>query len=365
MIDAMHAQVCLICDRESPLISSGLGVCLNCIKNNPTEALEVTEDRHAESRSTFDLPSSAPDSPVGIRCGLCVQNCSIPEGDFGYCGMRMVEGGRLIHHAGSPARGLLHWYRDPLPTNCVADWVCSGHTQWGSHNLAVFYGSCTLDCLFCQNWHYRLTKPTQDRQGSIRAMRAGELVACANEQTYCVCFFGGDPSSQMPHSLATAAKLVPHGVRICWETAGTMHPRLLKRAMNYSITTGGCIKFDLKAYDDNLHKALTGATNTRTLENFRLAAEMSYASKKPPALVASSLLVPGYVDEVEIGRIASFIAELDPDIPYSLLAFHPAYRMSDLPRTSKDHAQRALEVARDAGLNRVHIGNLHLLSSSY
>ncbi|TET96463.1 MAG: radical SAM protein [Anaerolineales bacterium] len=361
----MTAQVCTICNRDSPLISSGLGVCLSCIQNNSTEALVVTQEQHTESRSTFDLPSSAPDSPDGIRCGLCVQNCSIAEGGFGYCGMRSVEGGRLIHHAGSPSRGLLNWYRDPLPTNCVADWVCSGHTRWGYHNLAAFYGSCTLDCLFCQNWHYRQTNPLQDRQGGIQAMSAGDLAACVNERTYCVCFFGGDPASQMPHSLATAAKLAPSGMRICWETAGTMHPRFLKRAMNYSITTGGCVKFDLKAYDDNLHKALTGATNSRTMENFHRAAEMSLATNDPPALIASTLLVPGYVDEMEIGRIARFIAELNPEIPYSILAFHPAYRMSDLPRTSKDHAQRALEAARDAGLNRVHIGNLHLLSSSY
>ena len=67
-------------------------------------------------------------------------------------------------------------------------------------------------------------------------------------------------------------------------------------------------------------------------------------------------------DEQEIGAIADFIADLDVDIPYSLLAFHPQFYMSDLPVTSKDHAERCYQAARDAGLKNVRIGNTHLLA---
>jgi pyruvate formate lyase activating enzyme len=275
--------------------------------------------------------------------------------------MRSVVDGRLVHHAGSPERGLLHWYRDPLPTNCVADWVCRGHTQRGRHNLAVFYGSCTLDCAFCQNWHYRLTQPTADRTDTIRAISSRELVGCANARTFCVCFFGGDPASQMPHALAAAAALAEQGATICWETAGTMAPNLLRRAMALSLDTGGCIKFDLKAYDEALHIALTGVTNRRTLENFELAADLCRGVAEPPPLVASTLLVPGYVDADEVGKIAAFIHDRNPDIPYSLLAFHPSFEMMDLPRTSLAHAEAALEAARRAGLTRIRLGNRHLL----
>jgi pyruvate formate lyase activating enzyme len=35
--------------------------------------------------------------------------------------------------------------------------------------------------------------------------------------------------------------------------------------------TGGCLKFDLKAWEENLHKALTGITNRRKIENFARA----------------------------------------------------------------------------------------------
>ncbi|HOV86300.1 MAG TPA: radical SAM protein, partial [Syntrophobacteraceae bacterium] len=81
----------------------------------------------------------------------------------------------------------------------------------------------------------------------------------------------------------------------------------------------------------------------------------------PPFLVASTLLVPGYVGEDEVRGIASFIAELDPDIPYTLLAFAPQFRMNDFPTTSRDHAESCLEAARSAGLRRIRIGNTHLL----
>jgi pyruvate formate lyase activating enzyme len=132
--------------------------------------------------------------------------------------------------------------------------------------------------------------------------------------------------------------------------------------MELALDSGGCVKFDLKASDLNLHRALTGITNKRTLENFVRAAKSIHRRHDPPLLIANSLLVPGYIDEHEIGAIAKFIADLDSDIPYSLLAFHPQFYMSDLPVTSKAHAERCYQVARDAGLRRVRIGNVHLLS---
>lgn len=264
-----------------------------------------------------------------------------------------------MHLAGTPARGLLEWYRDPLPTNCVADWVCSGSAMRGYHNLAVFYESCTLDCLFCQNWHFRRTP------ASAPGMSARELADAANERTWCVCFFGGDPASQLPHALAAGRLLAARGVKVCWETAGTSNPRLLDRAVELALASGGCIKFDLKAYDETLHRVLTGASNARTLENIARAARRIRERPEPPLVVVSTLLVPGYVDAAEVERIARFVAGLDPEIPYALLAFAPSFAMADLPTTSARHAAEAEAAARRAGLRRVRIGNRHLLGPDY
>jgi pyruvate formate lyase activating enzyme len=141
-----------------------------------------------------------------------------------------------------------------------------------------------------------------------------------------------------------------------------MHPRFLDRAIDLAIQTGGCIKFDIKTWDASLHEALTGAPNYRTLENFARAAERLPERTGSPLLVASTLLVPGYVDEVEISSIAAFIAGLDRSIPFALLGFHPNFYVPDLPCTSVAHAERAEEAARAAGLSNVRVGNRQLLS---
>lgn len=237
--------------------------------------------------------------------------------------------------------------------------MCPGSWQIGSHNLAVFYSSCTADCLYCQNWHYRQTLP-----GRARAISARELAERAEARTFCVCFFGGDPASQMPHALAAARLLASRKVRICWETNGMMHPKLLKAALALSLATGGCVKFDLKAFTDSLHRALTGVSNKWTLENFTWAASHSRQRREPPLVVASTLLVPGYVDADEVAQLARWIASIDRDIPYSLLAFAPAFEFSDLPFTSLQEATAAEIAARGAGLTRVHLGNRHLLGAT-
>jgi pyruvate formate lyase activating enzyme len=353
-------QTCRICGRHSRLIAAYLGLCLDCIRKYPQQALAIAETVHAAARQLFDLPARPPRTQEGRRCGLCVQDCVIGEGERGYCGLRQVLEGKLHHLAGTPRQGLLHWYRDPLPTNCVADPFCNGHTQRAKHNLAVFYASCTMDCLYCQNYHFRETDPTRSPN-----LTATELADAANSRTYCVCYFGGDPASQMPHSLATSRLLAERGIVTCWETNGSAHPRLMSRALDLSLSTGGCIKFDLKAHDDTLHRVLTGASNRQTLANFRRAAARFDERPTPPPIIASTLLVPGYVDVEEVSRIARFIADLNPAIPYALLGFAPHFLFPDLPRTSVRHAEEAEAAARAAGLHLIRIGNRHLLSRAY
>ena len=80
-----------------------------------------------------------------------------------------------------------------------------------------------------------------------------------------------------------------------------------------------------------------------------------------PILTASTLLVPGYVDTEEVRNLASFIAEVDPRIPYTLLAFYPQYMMLDLPPTGKELDVKCQDVA-EKYLENVRIGNIHLLS---
>ncbi len=126
--------------------------------------------------------------------------------------------------------------------------------------------------------------------------------------------------------------------------------------------SGGCIKIDLKAWHEPLNLAMCGVTNKQTLKNIEFLADYGRKRKEPPFLVVSTLLVPGYVDVVEIENIAKFLASLDPEIPYSLLAFHPQFEMEDMPITSKKEAYECFNAAKKAGLKNIRIGNIHLLA---
>ncbi|RLC59424.1 MAG: radical SAM protein, partial [Chloroflexi bacterium] len=89
--------------------------------------------------------------------------------------------------------------------------------------------------------------------------------------------FGGDPTPQLPHSIRVARLALERNkgriLRVCWEINGSMRPALLKQAAEIALNSGGCIKVDLKAWDEGLHIALCGVSNRRTLENFQLLAE--------------------------------------------------------------------------------------------
>jgi pyruvate formate lyase activating enzyme len=198
---------------------------------------------------------------------------------------------------------------------------------------------------------------------------ARDLAQKVDSETSCVCYFGGDPTSQILHALKTSKLARDYTenrvLRICWETNGSAQEPYLTEMAGLSMQSGGCVKFDLKAWDENLHYALCGNTNQKTLDNFKKLAALTLKRPEPPFLIASTLLVPGYIDETEVQRIARFIAELNPDIPYSLLGFYPHFYLKDLPATSRTHALRCQAIAKNAGLRRVHIGNIHLLGDNY
>lgn len=367
---------CLICGVEAETVSGNLGACLGCVLGRAEEALEVTRKAHARSRAVFGLPSEPPSDDGGLVCGVCANDCRIGAGNSGFCGLVLNVEGRLVRLGGTAEKGVLEWYYDGLPTNCVGWWFCPGCTgkgypkfaykpeaEHGYSNLAVFYRACSYDCLFCQNWHYRKSSVEQKP-----VMSAEALASKVDKHVSCICYFGGDPSPQMPHSLATSrialekAEAEKRILRICWETNGYMNRKLVEKAAECALESGGNIKFDLKSWNEELNIALCGVSNKPTVENFKTVGEKFFGERSElPMLSASTLLVPGYVDVEQVGRIARFISEIDPNIPYTLLAFYPCYVMNDLPTTRRKRALECLRAA-ERHLKNTRMGNIHLLS---
>jgi len=370
---------CVICGHGEA--ADILGVCLSCIRESPKDAEILIRKAHRLAREPYSLPPEIPRSsdPRARRCVLCSNECIIAPGEVGYCGVRKNLGDRI----GSPfpGQGLLMTYEDLLPTNCCASWFCPGSLALPGEmkvNVAVFFYGCNFDCLFCQNESHR-----QLRLPPLVSLDAFVSRVKSNPKAECVCYFGGSPEPQLPFALRASKRLVElldegDGTedggfvdkssrrgkalpRICWEWNGCGNPALVRRATELSFQSGGVVKFDLKAFDENLSLALSGVSNRRAFENFEMIAENFFDDRDAPIITATTLLVPGYVDEVEVERIAEFISGLSSEIPYSLLIFHPDFCMRDLTITPRSQAARCLEAAKKH-LNRVYLGNKQMLA---
>jgi pyruvate formate lyase activating enzyme len=284
----------------------------------------------------------------GLRCSLCSNRCGIDEGESGLCGLKSVKDGKLSSLATSK-KAILHAYEDPLPTNCCNAWFCNAKNYAGT-NMAVFYYGCNFDCLFCQNWQHRIINDSNTT--SIEEM----LDRSMDERIKCVCHFGGSPEPQLPFAIKFSSELLKRReVMICWEWNGSSSKLALKVA-ELSYKSKGTVKFDLKAWNNNLHQILTGRSNEQTINNFR-----EIWGKYPDVLSATTLLVPYFVEEGEVEKIASFISSLSDSISYSLLVFHPDFRLSDMPVTPRKQVERCYTVAKKY-LRKVNIGNVYLLT---
>jgi pyruvate formate lyase activating enzyme len=363
---------CLICHDNKKLVSNALGVCVDCIRDNSNSALNYSIKAHSISRSKFDLPIHPPKFSKGIQCRLCSNECRIRQNEKGYCGIRYNKAGQIQNLSGSN-HGFLHAYKDSHVTNCCASWFCPAGTgkgyprlakknnpEIGYSNLAVFLYGCNFDCLFCQNSSHKRIDQTQ----KISKDEFKEIVI-KDENITCICFFGGSPEPQLPFVISTARELVESNpnriLRICFEWNGCGNKQLVKQAAELANETGGNLKFDIKCFNENLSIALCGVSNKRTFENFSDIAK-EFFDKRPDVsnITATTLLVPGYVDQIEVNSIAQFIGELDQNIPYSLLIFHPDFEMQDLPITPTNQVKSCYYTAKEY-LNHVNIGNKSLL----
>jgi pyruvate formate lyase activating enzyme len=364
---------CSICS-EKKLIAKKLKICIDCIRKEPEETLHYAKEAHSRIREEFGLPSSPPKSEEGIPCNLCSNKCIIGIGETSYCGLKWNYEGKL-ESFGNLKKGLLYAYLDSHVTNCCSAWFCPGGTgagypkfarsagsEYGYYNLAIFLYGCNFNCLFCQNISHK--KFSFEDVVSTRHLidKTHE-----NQKISCWCFFGGSAEPQLPFAIETSRialeEMQNRLLRICFEWNGCGNQRLVREAAELSLKTGGNMKFDLKCFSPSLSYVLSGVSNRRAYDNFEMIAKEFYKQRPDnPVLTATTLLVPEYIDMIEIELIAKFIADLNPEIPYSLLVFHPDFMMTDLPVTPQKQVVECYKAAKKH-LKRVHIGNFRFFET--
>jgi pyruvate formate lyase activating enzyme len=111
-------------------------------------------------------------------------------------------------------------------------------------------------------------------------------------------------------------------------------------------------KVDLKSFDDRHYHELGGRLGP-ILDSIRRIHAMGFW------LEIVTLVVPGFNDSAaELTAIAEFLADISPDIPWHVTAFHEDYKMFGQGNTGVAALQRAAEIGRAAGLHYVYAGNL-------
>ena len=274
-----------------------------------------------------------------VRCFACGHCCPIPEGQPGVCKVRYNRGGTLY-----------------VPWGYVGGVQCDPvekkpffHAYPGS--LAYSFGmlGCDLHCSYCQNWvtSQALRDPgavsppleaTPEKLVQDALRQRGKLMV----STY------NEPLITSEWAVAVFKEARQAGLITGFVSNGNGTPQVLE----YLRPWIDVYKVDLKSFNDRHYHELGGRIGP-ILDTIRRLHAMGVW------LELVTLLIPGFNDsDDELKRLTAFVAEVSPDIPWHVTAFHKDYKMTDPADTKPDDLLHAAEIARNSGLRYVYAGNL-------
>jgi len=261
------------------------------------------------------------------RCELCEHRCRVNrlEGETGVC---RVTGPTV-------ASTTLH----PAPPE----------------SYTVFMAGCNYKCLNCQNWTISQYPDNGFRQRGYENPKelAEECVNKLNSLSAKlmgadrIFFSGGEPTIHLPYieKAVEEARQINPDTKINFDTNGYMTEESLQRVLAFTTS----ITYDLKAYKDEVHHALTGASSKPVLRNAAYIAR--HAKDK---LWEYRVLVIPKINEDEIKPLVEFIADIDPSLPLCFLAFRPNFVLENHPGAGSSLMDRCVEIAKDSGLENVY-----------
>ena len=140
------------------------------------------------------------------------------------------------------------------------------------------------------------------------------------------------------------------GLRNVYHSNGFIRPEPLRELCKYL----DAANIDLKGFTEEYYEDMSDASLAPVLRSLKIL------SDEGVHLEVTTLLIPGRNDDPEtLTAMCRWIKEnLGPDVPLHFSRFNPMYRLRNLPPTPLRTLQRAHQIARDAGVHYVYIGNV-------
>ncbi len=276
-----------------------------------------------------------------VQCDVCPRECRLQEGQRGLCFVRARQGDGMVLTTYGRSSGFCI---DPIEKKPLH------HFLPGTPVLSFGTAGCNLTCRFCQNWDISKSREF-DR---LQAKASPQDIARAAQRLGCrsVAFTYNDPVIFLEYAIDTAEACHELGIKTVAVTAGYINAE--PRAEFYRHMDAANV--DLKAFTEDFYRKLCTAELGAVLETLKYLRHETNVWFE-----ITDLLIPGHNDsDAEIDGMCAWIAEnLGLDVPLHFSAFHPDYRMLDVPATPPAILQRARAIGRRHGLHHVYTGNVH------
>jgi pyruvate formate lyase activating enzyme len=276
-----------------------------------------------------------------LQCDACPRGCRLHEGQSGLCFVRARHGDQVVLTTYGRSSGFCV---DPIEKKPLH------HFLPGTAVLSYGTAGCNLACRYCQNWDI-----SKSRQIDTLADEAApEAVAAAAIAHGCrsVAATYNDPVIFLEYADDVAAASHEVGVRAVAVTNGYVLPGARERLFAHM----DAANVDLKSFDERFYRHVCGGHLQPVLDTIEWL-----VTETTVWVELTTLVIPGHNDgDAELDALVGWVVEhLGPDVPLHLTAFHPDFRMLDVPPTPLATLVRARRRARDAGLRFVYVGNVH------
>jgi pyruvate formate lyase activating enzyme len=276
-----------------------------------------------------------------LQCDLCPRDCKLHEGQRGACFVRQRIDDRMVLTTYGRSSGFCIDPIEKKPLN---------HFYPGSSVLSFGTAGCNLACKFCQNWDISKSRDMDRLMDLAGPDQIAAAAAAAGSKS--VAFTYNDPVIFAEYAMDVADACHARGIRTVAVTAGYMHDA--PRREFYAKMDAANV--DLKGFTDEFYVKLTGSTLQPVLDTLK------YLRHETDVwFEITTLLIPTKNDsDEELYRLSKWVAaELGADVPLHFTAFHPDYKLDDLPPTPAATLTRARKIALGEGLKYVYTGNVH------